>query len=78
MAAPGAAARPRSFFDRLVEFARSLGLPGLGYAVMDAEMKGPIAKFLTPDMCAALAEKTGAKRGRRHLLRVRGAGAGRA
>ncbi len=63
MGAPGAAARPRSFFDRLVEFARSLGLPGLAYVIVDREMKGPIAKFLTVEMCAALSRATGARQG---------------
>jgi len=63
MAAPGAAARPRSFFDRMIDFARSLGLPGLGYAIVGTEVKGPIAKFLTPDMCAALERTTGARHG---------------
>jgi len=33
--APGAAAQPRSFFDKLNEWARSEGAPGLGYIVFD-------------------------------------------
>src|SRR6476660_610816 len=45
--APGAAAQPRSFFDKLNDWARGEGAPGLGYVVFsDSEAKGPIAKFL--------------------------------
>ena len=52
--APNVADRPRSFFDKLNDWAREEGAPGLGYILFDAEgAKGPIAKFL-PE--AALAE----------------------
>jgi aspartyl-tRNA synthetase len=45
--APGAASRPRSFFDKLNDWAREQGAPGLGYVVFaDDGAKGPIAKFL--------------------------------
>jgi aspartyl-tRNA synthetase len=46
--APGAANQPRSFFDKLVEWARNdMGAPGLGYIVFEADGgKGPIAKFI--------------------------------
>src|SRR5579864_7755900 len=45
--APGAAQRPRSFFDKLNDWARGEGAPGLGYIVFaDGGAKGPIAKFL--------------------------------
>src|SRR6266853_2117685 len=45
--APGAASRPRSFFDKVNDWARGEGAPGLGYVVFsDTEAKGPIAKFL--------------------------------
>jgi aspartyl-tRNA synthetase len=57
---PATAPRPRSFFDRLIEFAQSLGAPGLGYVVFEEEgAKGPVAKFLGPERLAALREKTG-------------------
>ncbi len=47
--APGAGANPRSFFDKLNEWARSEGAGGLGYITFDAEGgKGPIAKNLDP------------------------------
>ena len=45
--APGAAKQPRSFFDKMVAFAQSLGAPGLGYVIFqDGAAKGPVAKFL--------------------------------
>jgi aspartyl-tRNA synthetase len=48
--APGAAARPRSFFDKLNEWAREQGAAGLGYiAFAEGEAKGPIAKNLDPE-----------------------------
>jgi aspartyl-tRNA synthetase len=45
--APGAAAKPRSFFDKLNEWARAEGAGGLGYVQFEAAgAKGPIAKNL--------------------------------
>ena len=46
--APKTANNPRSFFDNQIEFAKTLGAPGLGYITFndDASAKGPIAKFL--------------------------------
>ena len=45
--APGAAGRPRSFFDKLNEWAREQGMAGLGYIQFEGgEAKGPIAKNL--------------------------------
>ncbi len=53
--APGAAARPRSFFDRLNDWARSEGAGGLGYIVLEeGRAKGPIARFLDEDRQAQL------------------------
>ena len=44
--APDAAGKPRSFFDKLNDWARSEGAPGLAYIVFDdGQGKGPIAKF---------------------------------
>lgn len=63
--APGAAARPRSFFDKLNEWARGdMRAPGLGYIVFEDEGgqlagKGPIAKFIPRDVQSALAETAG-------------------
>ncbi len=49
--APGAAANPRSFFDKMIEFAISEGAGGLGYVQFDndGQAKGPIAKFLNKE-----------------------------
>jgi aspartyl-tRNA synthetase len=62
--APGAGAQPRSFFDKLNDWARGEGAPGLGYVIFEnAEGglagKGPIAKFLPPDVQQAIAAKAG-------------------
>jgi len=53
--APGAAGQPRSFFDRLGEWARAEGAGGLGYMTFEAEgAKGPIAKNLEPARAEAI------------------------
>ena len=58
--APGAAAQPRSFFDRLNDWARDEGAGGLGYIVFEeGEAKGPIARFLDASRMEALREATG-------------------
>jgi len=59
--APGAAAQPRSFFDKLNEWARAdMGAPGLGYIVFEADGgKGPIAKFIPPDIQEKIAATAG-------------------
>ncbi|MCJ2062423.1 aspartate--tRNA ligase [Methylobacterium sp. J-088] len=66
--ATGAAAQSRSFFDRLNDWARSEGAPGLGYVVFEEENgqltgKGPIAKFIPAEVQALIAERAGAKAG---------------
>jgi aspartyl-tRNA synthetase len=58
--APGAAAQPRSWFDRMNEWARSEGAAGLGYIMFEQEEgrtagKGPIAKFLSDEALSKLA-----------------------
>jgi aspartyl-tRNA synthetase len=58
--APGAAGRPRSFFDKLNAWAREQGAPGLGYvALAEGAARGPIAKFLDPPRLGALREAAG-------------------
>jgi aspartyl-tRNA synthetase len=53
--APAAATRPRSFFDKLNDWARGEGAPGLGYIIFEGgEARGPIAKFLDADRLAQL------------------------
>jgi aspartyl-tRNA synthetase len=67
--APGAASQPRSFFDKLNEWARSeMGAPGLGYIVFENEGgaltgKGPIAKFIPAAVQQAIAARAGVKAG---------------
>lgn len=47
--APKVGGQPRSFFDKLNDWARGEGAPGLGYILIEAgEGKGPIAKFVPP------------------------------
>src|SRR5579864_2694008 len=63
--AHGAAAQPRSFFDKLNDWARSdMGAPGLGYVVFENEGgklagKGPIAKFIPVGELAEMAARAG-------------------
>ncbi|MCI0467471.1 MAG: aspartate--tRNA ligase, partial [Beijerinckiaceae bacterium] len=66
--APGAARQPRSFFDKLNDWAKDEGAPGLGYIIFESEGgaltgKGPIAKFLPAAVHAAIAEKAGVQAG---------------
>jgi aspartyl-tRNA synthetase len=63
--APGAADKPRSFFDKLNEWARiEMGAPGLGYIVFEADGgKGPIAKFIPADVKERLRAAAGIKAG---------------
>ncbi|OKH89402.1 aspartate--tRNA ligase [Thalassospira sp. TSL5-1] len=63
--APGAANRPRSFFDKLNAWAREEGAAGLGYIVYDenGEAKGPIAKNLDAERIASIKETTGVANG---------------
>ena len=66
--APGAAAQPRSFFDKLNDWARSEGAAGLGYVIFeetDGKLtgKGPIAKFIPDAAQTELVAKAGIKAG---------------
>ena len=62
--APGAAARPRGFFDKLNEWAREQGAGGLGYiAWEEAGARGPIAKNLEPDRVEAIRAACGLRPG---------------
>jgi len=66
--APGAAAQPRSFFDKLNDWARGEGAAGLGYIIFEEDGgklagKGPIAKFVPEAAQAALIAKAGLKAG---------------
>jgi aspartyl-tRNA synthetase len=62
--APGTAERPRSFFDKLNEWAREQGAAGLGYVIFaEGGGKGPIAKNLDAERLAGLRKATGLKDG---------------
>jgi aspartyl-tRNA synthetase len=62
--APGAATQPRSFFDKLNDWARAEGAGGLGYIVYDADgPKGPIARNLEPDRAEAIRLAAGVQPG---------------
>ena len=66
--APGAAPQPRSFFDKLNEWARSEGAAGLGYIQFEEEGgalvgKGPIAKFIPAAALADMAKVAKVKAG---------------
>lgn len=67
--APTAGSQPRSFFDKLNEWARKeMGAAGLGYVIFDTENgqlvgKGPIAKFIPADILAKIAAKANIKAG---------------
>jgi aspartyl-tRNA synthetase len=63
--APGAASQPRSWFDKLNDWARQdMGAQGLGYIVFEADGgKGPIAKFIPADVQARMIAKAGIKPG---------------
>ena len=61
---PGIESRPRSFFDRMVAYAQSLGSQGLAYLTWSgAAVKGPIAKFLSKQHLADLTRLCGAETG---------------
>ena len=66
--APGAGPQPRSFFDKLNEWARGEGAAGLGYIQFEDEGgalvgKGPIAKFITGTALADMAKTAKVKAG---------------
>ena len=62
---PQTADRSRSFFDKLEEQAKSGGAAGLAWLTVEADgsLKGPIAKFLSPDVTRQLMEATAAQIG---------------
>lgn len=59
------ASKPNSWFNEIVDYAKSIDMPGIGYiSVMeDKSLKGPIDKFLTEDDRKALFDKAGLKIG---------------
>jgi aspartyl-tRNA synthetase len=58
--APSTASQARSFFDKMNDWARDQGAPGLGYIVFGEDgAKGPIAKFLDETRLHRLRSITG-------------------
>lgn len=56
----GIAGQPRSFFDRLVQYAQSIGSKGLAYLVWNGEnIKGPLVKFLNEEQLGKIASVCG-------------------
>ncbi|MDR2681940.1 MAG: aspartate--tRNA ligase [Holosporaceae bacterium] len=54
----GAEKQPRSFFDKLNDWAKEQEMPGLGYIIFNGEeVKGPIAKFLSSEQIYAIKER---------------------
>jgi aspartyl-tRNA synthetase len=49
--APNCTSMPKSFFERMLEFAMGIGMKGLGYiSILNGmELKGPIVKFLSEE-----------------------------
>jgi aspartyl-tRNA synthetase len=67
--APGAATQPRSFFDKLNNWARKeMDAPGLGYVILEegdggVTGKGPIAKFIPEPVLQKMADLANVKAG---------------
>lgn len=63
--APKCSQQPRSFYDKMIEFAQSNGARGLAYIIIDedGEARGPIAKFLDAGRIKNLKQKAGLSNG---------------
>ena len=62
--APKVSDRPRSFFDKLNDWAKEIGAPGLGYITFEAGAgKGPIARFVGAEAQVELRKLTGCEDG---------------
>ena len=62
--APNVAHQPRSFYDKMNEWAREQGAGGLGYIIFESEgPKGPIARNLEADRAEAVRAACGAQPG---------------
>ena len=59
------ASKSNSWFNEVVAFANSIGMPGIGYisVLEDMTFKGPIDKFLTAEEKSALIKKANLKEG---------------
>jgi aspartyl-tRNA synthetase len=65
MRLPQTSDKSRSFWDKLEEQAKSLGAAGLAWLTVEegSTLKGPVAKFLTPESTTELIASTGSKTG---------------
>ena len=62
--APKVSDKPRSFFDKLNDWAKEIGAPGLGYITFEAGAgKGPIARFVGAEAQTELRQLTGCEDG---------------
>jgi len=62
--APQVLGKPRSFFDKLNDWAKDIGAPGLGYIVFEnGAGKGPIARFVGEEAQKELRALTGCEDG---------------
>jgi len=67
--APACADKPRSFFDNMIEFAKSMGAPGLAYITYKGGAEGPeafggpLVKFLSNEALATLVATADLKAG---------------
>ena len=62
--APKVSGKPRSFFDKLNDWAKEIGAPGLGYITFEAGAgKGPIARFVGAEAQKQLREISGCEDG---------------
>ncbi len=62
--APKVSERPRSFFDKLNDWAKEIGAPGLGYITFEAGAgKGPISRFVGEEAQKELRALTGCEDG---------------
>lgn len=61
----GISDKPNSWYNELVDYASSIGMPGIGYITMieDGTFKGPIDKFLNDEERKSLIEKANLKEG---------------
>ncbi|MGD9592530.1 MAG: aspartate--tRNA ligase [Candidatus Berkiella sp.] len=62
--APNTESQPRSFFEKMNDWALAQGAPGLGYIIFTKDQaKGPIAKFLNEERLNQLKQLSGCKEG---------------
>lgn len=57
--------KPNSWFNEIVEYASSIGMPGIGYITLmeDGSLKGPIDKFLSEEERESLIKEFNMKKG---------------